>query len=245
VAGALTKTGQAGAVGGYPIPLIKRALNAFTLGLREVNPKAELKVRWLNSWYAPAAAREASEALIGAGCDLLITTEGSPTAIQVAGEHKLPTFSEGMDMLRFAPDYVASGQLSNWGSIYVDFFKRVHSGEYTAKNLQSVDYFWGLPEGGIEMAAKPGLPLNPRYVEPLKAFKIQHTEFGAISAYDLLQKRLAQLSAKPPAFSSLTGPLKDRKGVLRLEPGKRVTREQLDSMEWCAPGLTGPWPSEP
>lgn len=51
----------------FPIPEVKRHINAFTLGVRAVNPKAQVLVRWINAWYDPAKAREATEALFGPG----------------------------------------------------------------------------------------------------------------------------------------------------------------------------------
>ncbi len=48
-AGRMTQSGLAGYVAGFPIPEVLQGINAFTLGLRSVNPKAEVKVIWLTS----------------------------------------------------------------------------------------------------------------------------------------------------------------------------------------------------
>ncbi|HDD63701.1 MAG TPA: BMP family ABC transporter substrate-binding protein, partial [Thermoprotei archaeon] len=57
MAGALTKTGKIGYIAAHPIPEVIRHINAFTLGVREVNPNATVYVRWLFKWYDPAGAR--------------------------------------------------------------------------------------------------------------------------------------------------------------------------------------------
>ncbi|MCK4692949.1 MAG: BMP family ABC transporter substrate-binding protein, partial [Anaerolineales bacterium] len=51
MAGALSKTGKIGYVGAHPIPEVVRHINAFTLGVQEVNPDATMDVRWLMAWY--------------------------------------------------------------------------------------------------------------------------------------------------------------------------------------------------
>jgi simple sugar transport system substrate-binding protein len=87
MAGALSKSGQAGYVGAFPIPEVVRHINAFALGVKAANPKATVSVRWINSWYDPAKAKEAAEALVAEGCDVLAFTEDSPTVIEVAQAH--------------------------------------------------------------------------------------------------------------------------------------------------------------
>ncbi len=52
-AGRMTKTNQAGYVAGFPIPEVLQGINAFTLGMRSVNPQAQVKVIWLNTWFDP------------------------------------------------------------------------------------------------------------------------------------------------------------------------------------------------
>ena len=43
----------AGYVAGFPIPEVLQGINAFTLGMRSVNPQAQVKVVWLNAWFDP------------------------------------------------------------------------------------------------------------------------------------------------------------------------------------------------
>ncbi len=245
MAGALTKSGKVGYVGAFPIPEVKRHINAFTLGVRAVNPKAKVLVRWIYEWYNPAAAKEATEALIAEGADVFAFTEDSPTVVQVAAEKHLPSFSHYSPMLKFAPDYVVSGQLVHWGAIYKDFLAKVYAGLYTPKNLKDVDYWWLLPQKAVELGADYGVPVNPKFIPALKAKKIHHPVFGEISVYDLVMKLKAMMSDVELAFDPFQGPIKDRKGHLRVPAGVRLTQAQLESMEWAVEGVTGPWPNEP
>ncbi|HET6829385.1 MAG TPA: BMP family ABC transporter substrate-binding protein, partial [Ramlibacter sp.] len=59
-AGRMTKSNVAGYVAGFPIPEVLQGINAFTLGMRAVNPKAQVKVLWLNAWFDPGKERDAA-----------------------------------------------------------------------------------------------------------------------------------------------------------------------------------------
>jgi len=246
IAGALTKTGKLGYVGAFPIPELKRHINAFALGARRVNPSAQVLVRWLQtSWYDPAGAKEAAESLIAEGVDVLAFTEDSPTVVQVAAEHGLPSFGHYSPMYKFAPNFVASGQLVHWEAIYFDFFAKVYAGLYTPKNLENVDYWWLLREGAVELGADFGMPINPVFEDQLKSTIVNDPVYGEISVYDLVFALLKAMADPEYAFSPFTGPIRDRKGNLRVPEGVRLTMDELITMEWAAEGIVGAWPGEP
>jgi simple sugar transport system substrate-binding protein len=245
MAGALTSSDKIGYVGAFPIAEVKRHISAFARGVQEVKPTAAVHVRWIFSWFNPAAAKEATEALMADGADVLAFTEDSPTVVQVAAKRGLPSFGHYSPMHDFAPEHVVSGQLVHWDKIYADFLGKIHAGTYTAKNLQNVDYWWLLAEGAVELGAKPGLPINPAYAAKLKAVTVKDAAGGAISVYDLVHRRLQQMTQKPAAFDPFQGPLTDRQGTLRVAAGQTMSQQELNSMEWAVAGIVGPWPNEP
>ena len=71
VAGGMTKTNKIGMVGGFPIPEVNRLMHAFMAGAKEVNPKVEFTVTFINSWFDPPKAKEATFAMIDKGADVL------------------------------------------------------------------------------------------------------------------------------------------------------------------------------
>ena len=71
VAGGMTKTNKIGLVGGFPIPEVNRLMHAFMAGVKEVNPKAEFTVSFINSWVDPPKAKEAAFAMVDKGADVL------------------------------------------------------------------------------------------------------------------------------------------------------------------------------
>ncbi|MEZ4632200.1 MAG: BMP family ABC transporter substrate-binding protein [Deinococcales bacterium] len=243
MAGALSKSGKLGYVGAFPIPEVKRHINAFAMGAKEVNPEAQVEVKWIFEWFNPAAAKEATEALIAEGADIFAFTEDTPTVIQVAAENGLPSFGHYSPMLQFAPEHVVSGQLVNWETLYIDFLSKVKSGIYTAENLADVDYFDLLADNAVAVGAEPGLIINPVFEADLKAAMVNDADFGEISVYDLVMKRLEQF--KTSSYNPFTGPINDRKGNEVIAEGQIATIGELVSLQWAAENVLGDWPDEP
>ncbi len=71
IAGAMTRSNLIGMVGGYPIPEVNRLMNAFMDGARETNPKVQFMVTFINSWFDPPKAKEASFAMLDKGADVM------------------------------------------------------------------------------------------------------------------------------------------------------------------------------
>ena len=71
IAGGMTKTNKIGLVGCFPIPEVNRLMHAFMEGAKEVNPKVEFTVSFINSWFDPPKAKDATFAMIDKGADVL------------------------------------------------------------------------------------------------------------------------------------------------------------------------------
>ncbi|MCK4392876.1 BMP family ABC transporter substrate-binding protein, partial [Candidatus Bipolaricaulota bacterium] len=245
IAGALTKSNKLGYVGAFPIPELKRHISAFAIGAREVNPDAEVHVRWINSWVDPVAAKEAAEALIADGCDVFAFTEDTATVVQVAADKGLLSFGHYSPMYVFSPEYCVSGQIAHWEAIYLDFLEKIYSGKYTAHNLQDVDYWWLLQEKAVEMGADNGMIINPAYEDQLKEIYVDDPVFGKISVYDLVMTRLRQMADPGVTFDPFQGPLYDRKGILRVLEDCTLSVSGMTTMQWAVEGIVGPWAGEP
>ena len=61
VAGNTTKTNKLGFVAAKPIPQVRRNINAFLLGARSVNPKAEVHVIFTGDWSLPTKEADATD----------------------------------------------------------------------------------------------------------------------------------------------------------------------------------------
>ncbi len=246
IAGALSDSNKLGYIAAFPIPEVKRHINAFALGAKEVNPDAEVEVRWLFNWFDPAGANEATQALMAEGADVFVFSEDTPTVIQAAAERGFPSFSHYATMLSFSPDTVVSGQLTNWGAIYVDFVQGAMDGTYTNENLADVDYVWRFSDDGAAQAgAEPGMPINPVFAEQLQAYMVNDSELGEISVYDLVLSRIEAMTMTEPAFEPFTGPIVDRKGNEVYADGVVAPLGELMGLEWAAENVIGDWDNEP
>ncbi len=244
MAGALTKTDKVGYVGAYPLPEVVRHINAFTLGVREVNPEAIVSVRWIYSWYDPTSAREAAEALIAEGCDALAFTEDSPTVLQVGQEHteagnQIYTFSHYSPMQRFATDSCVSGQLVHWEKLYEDIIIRYYLGVHNNTNLSNVDYLYNLRLGGVELGGEFGVPINPVFVSELESVSVEDPVLGNINVNDLVMVRLSQMSAPLVSFDPFSGPIRDQEGAIRIPAGAQGTYADLWTIDWFVEGVIG------
>jgi simple sugar transport system substrate-binding protein len=242
-AGGLSKTGKIGCIASYPAPQGVRAMDAFALGLRSVNPKAVLDVRWLNSWYDPAAAKEAAEVLLAQGADVLINGMDSPTVLEVAEDHHVPVAGGGVDDGNVAPNTLIASSVYDWDESYKNLMQRVHDGVLTSHNLQGFDEWWRLSSHAVKLSYKPGVILNPKYKPALSAVMVDDGAGHKLPLYDLILQRYAQMQAEPPQFEPFTGPLTDTEGKLRVPAAQTATKAQLFTITWRLPGVIGSWPT--
>lgn len=94
VAGSMTQSNVIGYVAAFPLPEVIRGINAFTLGVRAVNPKAEVRVVWTKSWYDPAMEKSVAKNLIKEGADVIAQHQDSSGPQEAAQEQG--TYSIGL-----------------------------------------------------------------------------------------------------------------------------------------------------
>jgi basic membrane protein A and related proteins len=150
IAGKVSKTGTIGVVGGYPVPEVNRIVNAFIVGAKESNPEVKVQVTFLNSWFDPAAAKEAALAQASAGADVLFAERFG--VIEAAQEKGLLAFGNMSDQNSLAPETVISGPMWNMEPTVTYIIKQVAGGTYTAQDLKD-----------FSMMAKGGSSLAPLY----------------------------------------------------------------------------------
>ncbi|MBF0406965.1 MAG: BMP family ABC transporter substrate-binding protein [Candidatus Riflebacteria bacterium] len=242
MAGALTKSDKIGYIAAQPIPEVIRHINAFALGIKEINPKAKVKVKWLFSWYDPGKAKEAAESLIGEGCDALAFTEDSPAVIQVGEEYTkkgkpVYTFAHYSPMQNFGETSCVSGQLVDWEPMYSDILSKIY-----LKTWKSEDYWWLYKEKSVLVSGDGKEVMNPKFVDTFKKIELTDSIIGKINLYDLILKRIEQMSEPTVIFEPFTGPVKDQTGAERLKSGERASHQTLWTMDWFAENIEGTIP---
>lgn len=215
VAGYMSKNGNVGYVGAFPIPEVVQGINAFTLGLRSVNPKARVHLVWVNSWYDPGKERDAANALIKLGSDVLAyATSGVP--IVTLGEQKgVYTLGYYSDMSKFGPKTNLTSVVMNWGP-----FDQKTVEEVLAGTWKSEDTWGGLKDQMIKMA-----PLNPVIPADVREKVAQ------------VEQQVSDGTLQPFA-----GPVVDQGGKTRIPAGQVATPKDLNSMNYLVQGVDGLMP---
>jgi basic membrane protein A and related proteins len=147
LAGGLTKSNKIGVVGAMPVPEVNRLVNAFTAGAKAQNPDAVVLVSFINSFFDPAAAKEAALAMIDNGADVLYAERFG--VIDAAVEKGLFAFGNMSDQNELAPDYVVTSAVWNMDPTVEYLIKQVTAGTFTAQDLKD---FSMMGKGGASLA---------------------------------------------------------------------------------------------
>lgn len=168
LAGELTESGTIGVVGAMPIPEVNRIVNAFIAGAHETKPDATVTTSFINSFYDPATAKQAAEAAIAAGADVLFAERDG--VIEAAAEASLPVFGMMVDQHDQAPDHVVTSLLWNMRPTIDALVEQITAGTYEAQNLAQYSF---LTAGGSDIA-----PIN------------------TVGAFDLSEDVVAEVEAR-------------------------------------------------
>lgn len=152
IAGGMTQTDVIGVVGGYPVPEVNRIVNAFMDGAKSINPDAKVIVTFINSWYDPAAAKEAALAQIDAGADILFAERFG--VIEAAVENGLYSFGNMSDQHDLGPESVITGPVWNMTPTIEYLVAQVNAGTFTGMDLKD---FSMVAKGGAYLADFHGM----------------------------------------------------------------------------------------
>ena len=157
-AGRMSQTGVAGYVAGFPIPEVLQGINAFTLGMRSVNPKAEVKVVWLNAWFDPPKERDAAMGLFNQNVDVVAFHTGSTAVMAAAQERGKLAVAYHSDMRTVAPDAQIVAVTHQWGDYYTRRIRAVADGSWSTGKV------WGGVKQGMIRVGDFG-PKVPKAVQ--------------------------------------------------------------------------------
>jgi len=147
LAGGMSKSGIVGIVGAMPVPEVNRLANAFILGAKEVNPEVKVLVSFINSWYDPAAAKEAALAQVDSGADVLYAERFG--VIEAAVENGLYSFGNMSDQYELGPASVISGPVWSMTPTVEYVINQIKAGSFTAMDLKD---FSMVAKGGASLA---------------------------------------------------------------------------------------------
>ena len=223
VAGLMSKTNKIGYLASFPIPEVLQGINAFGIGLRSVNPTAEVSVVWVNSWYDPVKEADAAKVLIAEGADILAQHTDSPAMLQTAQKAGVHGFGQASDMKAFAPKAQLFSSVNNWTPYYI------------MKLQQILDGKWSTGDGPMHWAGDTWLGMADDYLilSPFENMPADVAKAAAKAAADIK-------SGKNKIF---TGPIKDNSGKIRVPAGKTISDGDLfTTLDYYVDGIKGKIP---
>ncbi|WP_019879398.1 BMP family ABC transporter substrate-binding protein [Succinispira mobilis] len=212
VAGKETKSNVIGYVAAFPIPEVVRGINAFTLGVKAVNPNATVKVIWTNTWYDPAKEKQAGLSLIDSGADIITQHQDTMGAQQAAQERGKYSIGYNLDMGKVLPKTVLTSAIWNWGPFYKQLVENVQKGTW------KTGAYWGSMKDGVVDIA----PYGSMVQEDTKK---------------VVDSAKAQL--KDGKLIVFKGPIKDQKGNVKVAAGETMADKDLLSFDWFVEGVEG------
>ncbi|MYL27918.1 MULTISPECIES: BMP family ABC transporter substrate-binding protein [Halomonadaceae] len=215
-AGAMTETDTIGYVAGFPIPEVLRGINAFTLGVREVNPDASVSVSWINSWHDPAKERESAASLIRQDADVLTMHADSPAVVQAAQDEGVYGIGYNSNMKSYGPDAHLTSVMMHWEPIYQEKIQAVLNDSWEPESI-----WYGLSEGVVKMAP-------------------MHSDIPEAVVERINTHRDALINGDREVFQ---GPINNQDGEEIVAKGDALKDQQLLEINWYVEGIEGKLPN--
>jgi basic membrane protein A len=212
VAGMKTESNKIGYVAAYEIPEVIRGINAFTRGVKTVNPDAEVHVVWTHTWYDPANEKEAAMSLIDNGADVI--AQHQDTAAPQQGAEEKGAFAIGYHSIteEVAPEAYMTAPIWDFKPYYKEQVEAYMNGTWEPKNV-----WLGMDDGMVLLA-----PLTDLAPEGAQIIVDEYTEKINNGEYHVFQ-----------------GPLYDQDGNEIIGEGEVLTDEEMLAMDYFIEGVVG------
>lgn len=212
VAGMQTKTNEIGYVASFPIAEVNRGINAFTLGVRAVNPEAVVYVKWTDSWTDNTTCSETTEALISEhNIDVLAMHVDSIKPLQIADEAGVYCIGYNRDNSKDYPNTYLTAAVWQWDAFYKSKITECLQGKFEGGH-----YWLGIDSGMIGMAP---------YTDNIEA--------GVAERVEAEIERL-----ESGTFDVFYGPITDQNGEVRVTEGESMSDEALlNEFDWYVEGV--------
>jgi basic membrane protein A and related proteins len=155
VAGATTRSGTIGAIGGQEIPPVKRSFHAFEAGAKSVNPTVKVLVSYIGNWDDASAGKEQALAQIGRGADIIFQNADAAGLgiFQAARESKtVRIIGSNSDQNAVAPEVVLGSVVIDLPHALLLVAREVQSGTFKPRVISL-----GMPTDVVKLVLNPGL----------------------------------------------------------------------------------------
>jgi basic membrane lipoprotein Med (substrate-binding protein (PBP1-ABC) superfamily) len=191
LAGGVSKTGVAGAVGGIELPSIRLTFDGFRRGFLSVRPKGHVLISYTGNFDDIGAAKEAALAQISRGADVLIHNAdaaglGVFEAAQQAHIFAFGAFNNQNDV---APDVVLASAVTSTPLAFLKIAQEVKAAQFHPGMLE-----FGMRDGMVKLV------LNPKLESRVPPTALQRTR--AVEQEFISGQRATWAGAAPPPGGS-------------------------------------------
>ncbi|MEG1584722.1 MAG: BMP family ABC transporter substrate-binding protein, partial [Anaerovorax sp.] len=211
VAGLETKSDKIGYVAAHPYTEVQIGIDAFTLGVQSVNPDAQVKVVYINSWYDPVKEKEAAQALLQQGCDV-ITQHCDTTGPQTAAAEKgALAIGYNLDNSKVVPEAFLTAPTWHHEVFLIPTIEAIMDGTWKPES-----YYGTMKDGYMDIAPLTAL------VSPETKAKVEEVQAKMMEGN----------------FPIFVGPIKDNTGAVRVPEGQTLDREGIWEIDYLVEGAT-------
>lgn len=136
VAGATTKTGTIGMIGGTELPPVKRSFAAFALGARATNPNVKTVVSYIGNWDDVSAGKEQALAQISRNIDIIFQNADAAGlgVFQAAKEtQNVRVIGSNSNQNNVAPEVTIGSVMIDLPKAFLRVAREVKSGKFTPR----------------------------------------------------------------------------------------------------------------
>ncbi|MBR4095984.1 MAG: BMP family ABC transporter substrate-binding protein [Oscillospiraceae bacterium] len=210
IAGMITESDNIGYVAAMANDEVNRGINAFTLGVRRVNPDAVVNVMWTDSWDDEAKAKSAANSLIADGADVLAYHQNQPYVVEAADEAGVYSIGYNEAAEGFSDKYLTAA-VWDWEHLYYDIITEFLQGK---ANIHQ-HHWCGMETGAIALSE-----FSPLVTEEIRAE---------------VEKAKAEILAGNDVFS---GEIYDNTGTKRCGADEFISDTSLISdFDWYVDGV--------
>ena len=211
IAGMTTETDKIGYVAAMSNCEVNRGINAFTLGVRRVNPDAEVIVIRTGEWDNEEKGQAAVNTLIEEyNVDLLTYHQNRPYVVEAAEEAGIYSIGYNEAEEGFSDKYLTAA-VWNWEELYSDIITDFLQGDANSK----LHHWCGLETGAVSLSA-----YSPLVSQAARA-EVDKAKNEILTGHDIF-----------------SGEIHDNTGVVRCEADEFISDTTLmDDLYWYVDGV--------
>jgi basic membrane protein A len=175
----------------------------------------EVRPIWIFAWFDPPAEREAAQALIDAGVDVVARESDSVEPDKLAQEQGVYAIGYNAVTPDIAPDALLTAPIWNWRVIYEKKVRDVAAGTWSNEPI-----WWGMAEGVLDL-----WPVADFVPEDVRA-AVEEAKAGILDG----------------SLQLFCGPINDNGGSERFADGECMDDPALLSYDRLVEGVTGQIP---